>query len=59
MWFFKVQIRNNLKNVFFIAFKLCKIYKYYVNSLVISYSTCQKEEKECFLVKYLIHPVLS
>ena len=27
--------------------------------MVISCGTCQKEEKECMLVKYLIHAVLS
>ena len=33
--------------------------KYYVNGMVISCSTCQKEEKECIWVKYLIYTVLS
>ena len=42
--FLDVQIRNNLEYIIFIA---CNICKYYVNSLVISCSTCQKEEKEC------------
>ena len=31
----------------------------YVNSMVISCSTCEKEEKECIWVKYLIYAVLS
>ena len=30
-----------------------------MNSIAISYSTCQKEEKECILVKLLIYAVLS
>ena len=54
-----VQIRNNFKNIIFIACKWSKICKYYVNSMVISCSTCQKEEKECTWVKYLIYAVLS
>ena len=36
-----VQIRNNFKNIIFIAFKWCKIFNYYVNSIIISCSTCQ------------------
>ena len=54
-----MQIRNNFKNVIFIACKWRKICKYYVNSIGISCSTCQKEEKECISIKYLIHTVLS
>ena len=57
--FLNMQIRNNLKNVIFIACKWCKIYKYSVNSMVISHSYCEKEEKECIWVKYLIYAVLS
>ena len=54
-----VQIRNNLKNIIFIAFLWCKVCKYYVNSMVSSCSACQKEEIECMWVKYLIYAVLS
>ena len=32
--------------------------KYYVNSMVISCTTCQKEEKECIWVKYVVDAVL-
>ena len=46
-----VQISNNFKNIFFIAIKLFKIFKYYENSMVLSCSTCQKEEKKCMWVK--------
>ena len=49
-----VQIRNNFKNIIFEACKWCKICKYYVNSMAISCSTCQKKEKEWTLVKYLL-----
>ena len=35
-----------------------QICKYNVNSRVISYSTCQKEEKKFLWVLYLIHAVL-
>ena len=54
-----VQIRNNLKNIICIACKWSKICKFYVKSMVISCNTCQKEEKECTWVKYLIFTVLS
>ena len=37
---------------------MMQIYKYNGNSMVISFSTCQKEEKESFLVKYVIYSVL-
>ena len=57
--FLNTQIRNELKNVIFIAFKGCKIFKYYINSMVISYSSCQKEKKKCIWDKYLIYAVLS
>ena len=50
-----VPIRNNFKNIIFITCKWSKICKYYVNSMVIPCSTCQKEEKECMWVKYLIY----
>ena len=40
-----VQIRNNFKNIIFIACKWSKICNYYVNSMVISCNICQKEEK--------------
>ena len=33
--------------------------QYYVNSMLISCSTCPKEEKECTWVKYLNYAVLS
>ena len=52
-----VQIRNNFKNIRFIACKWSKIYKYYVNSMVISCNTCIKEEIECTWFKYLIYAV--
>ena len=51
--FLDVQVRNNFQNVIFIACKWCKICKYYVNSMVISCSACQKEEKDCILVNIL------
>ena len=54
-----VQIRYNFKNIIFIACKWIKICKYYVSSMVISCSTCEKDEKECMWVKYLIYVVLS
>ena len=56
--FLNVQFRNYLKNVIFIAYKGCKICKWYVNSIVISCSTSQNGEK-CIWVKYLIYAVLS
>ena len=34
--FLNMQIRNNFKNVIFIACKWFKIFKYYVNSMVIT-----------------------
>ena len=37
--------------------KWCKLCKCYVNSMVISYSNCQKEEKECTWVKFVIYAV--
>ena len=52
--FLNVQIRNNFKNIIFIACKWSKICHYYVNMC----STCQKEEIECTWVKYLIYAVL-
>ena len=56
-----MQIRNNFKNIIFdfIACKLSRICDYYVNSMVVSCSTCKKEEKECMWVKHLIYAVLS
>ena len=54
-----MQIRNNFKNIIFIACKWGKICKYYLNSMVILYSIGQKEEKECMWVKYLIYTALS
>ena len=50
-------ITNNFKNVSFIAYKWCKICKYYVNSIIISCSTSQIRE-QCDLVKYMIYTVL-
>ena len=43
-----VKIRNNLKNIIFIACKWCKLSKYFVNNMVISCSTCQKKKKNAF-----------
>ena len=54
-----VQIRNNFKKIIFIACKWSKICKYYVDSMLMSCSACQKEEKECTWVKYLIYAFLS
>ena len=54
-----VQIRSNFKNIIFIACKWSKTFRYYVNSMKTSCSTCQKEEKECTWVKYLIYALLS
>ena len=39
-----MQILKNFKNTIFTAYKLSK---YYLNSIVISCSRCQKEKKEC------------
>ena len=50
-----IQTRNNFKNIIFIACKWNKVCQYYVNSMLISCSTCQKEEKKCTWVKYLIY----
>ena len=41
------QMGNKFKNIIFISCKGCQICKYYLNSMVISGSTCQREEKEC------------
>ena len=49
-----VQNRDNLK----IPFSLSVNDANYVNSMVISCSTCQKEDKECTLVKCVISAVL-
>ena len=57
--FWTCKLKNNFKNFTFIAWKWCKICKYYVNSMVISNSTCQREENECICVQYLIYAVLS
>ena len=46
--FLNMQIRNNFKNVVFIACNWCKIFKYYVNTMIMSYSYSQKEEKNLF-----------
>ena len=42
--FLNMQIRNNLKNVIFIAFKWCKIWKYYVYIMVISLSLVERKK---------------
>ena len=46
--FLKMQSRNYFKNVIFIACKWCIIFRYYVNSMAISYSYCQKKKKNAF-----------
>ena len=56
--FLNVQIRNNFKNIIITAFKWCKICNFYVNSIVILDSTCQKKEQECIWAKYLIYAIL-
>ena len=43
-----VKIRNNFKNVIFIACKWCKICKYYVYSMVISLSPVKRKKKNAF-----------
>ena len=43
--FLNMQIKNNFKNVIFIACKWCKVFKYSVNSMVISCFYCQKKKK--------------
>ena len=44
-----MQIRNNFKkNVIFIACKLCKIWQYYVYSMVISLSPIKRKTKNIF-----------
>ena len=57
--FLNMRTRNNFKNVILVACKWCKIFKYLVNRMLISYIYCQKEEKECILVKYLICAFMS
>ena len=44
--FLNMQIRSNFTNVVFIATKWCKIFKYTVNIMVISYSYCQKRRRK-------------
>ena len=56
--FLNMRIRNKFKNVIFIGCKLCKIFKYSVDGMVIVYSYCQKTEKECIWVKYLIYAIM-
>ena len=46
--FLNMQSRNDFKNVIFIACKWCKICKYSVYSMVVSYSYFPKEEKNAF-----------
>ena len=45
--FLPLNVQITLKNTIFTACKWSKLCKYYVNSMVISCITCQKEEKEC------------
>ena len=45
---FHVQIRNHFESIIFIACKWSKIYKYFVNCILISCSTYSKEEKYAF-----------
>ena len=49
--FLDVQVKANFQNFIFIACKWCKTCKYYVNSMVISWITYQKEEKEWIWLK--------
>ena len=49
----KMQIRNNWENIIFTACKWCKLHKYYVNSMVISCSTCQKKKKNALWLNML------
>ena len=49
--FLDMKVRTNFQNVILIACRWCKMCKYYLNSMVISCSTGQKEEKECIWVK--------
>ena len=44
-WSWNVQIWKILENIIFIACKLWDLCKYYISSMIISCSTCQKEEK--------------
>ena len=44
IWIVEMQSRNKFKNIIFIACKWGKIWKSYINSRVISCSTCQKKE---------------
>ena len=55
---FDVEIRKHLKNIIFTACKWCKLCKYYVNIIILSYGTCQMEEYKCTLVKCLIYAFL-
>ena len=55
---FELENLKLLKITIFTACKLCKLFKYYVNSMVMSCSTCQKEEKECTRVRYVTYTVL-
>ena len=52
-----VQFWNNFKNIIFIASKWWKICKYYVNTMVISCSTCQKEEKNAKIAGGFFRPI--
>ena len=57
--FLNEQIRNHFKIVIFIACKWCKICKHYVNSMLISYSTCKNGIKWCISIKYLTYAVFK
>ena len=57
LWTCKLEIY--LENVILIACKWCILYKYYVNSMVLSCSTCQKEIKECIMVIYVIYVIYA
>ena len=52
--FLNMRITKNFKNVIVIACKWCRIFKHYVNSMVISYSTCKKEENKAFRLNFYL-----
>ena len=47
-WSLNGQRKNNFKNIIFIACKWCKIWKYYLYSLVISLSLVKRKKKNAF-----------
>ena len=57
-WSFTMKIRMSLESFIFTSCKWCNLWQQYVNIMVISCSTFQKEEKECICLKYVIYASL-